>query len=485
MKRKKVICVLASLLVMSLCVAVVSIQAAGAKKVTIHMQIDEFYHPETRPIVAAITKEIVNEYMKLYPNVTLVLGDYMPIGEFYTWFTTKMSVKDAPEFVYSLRQERVMQKGWWVALDKYLEEENPYIPEGYLGHDRWGDILPDWAWEGIRHPDGYIYEAPLEATGGCTLYYNKDKFKEMGLTVDWPTWTDFVNTGRKLKNTGHGVGIYMSSGSSYRWLESCVLSAFFAKKGKDMLMPKYTEQAGGQWKTWRTLSVEELSKAIYDEKFSALDPRFVEYLKATKDLSKDWVEGYATLSRDEAYSLFGMEKILLGYYGLFSLKPIKEVSEFDWDVVQLPAVTPEISEYVTGELFMTGGGPPNDGYGITTVAEDKGIVEECIDFLKFWSTADHAGRQFYAFPVLCNIQGVKQNPDLAPFMAVFQPPNKTRLFGDYTARLGPKAGDEWLKVTQDYIGGQIDVKKAQTKFQKILDDAVELLAGEYKWEWYK
>jgi len=484
MKRKKITCVLASLLVMSLCVTAVFIQAAaGQKKVTIRIQVDEFYHPETRPEVAAIAKEIVNDYMKLHPNITLVLGDYMPIGEFYTWFTTKMSVRDGPEFAYSLRQERVMQKGWWVALDKYLEEENPYIPQGYLGHDRWADLIPDWTWEGVRHPDGYIYEVPLGAVGGCTLYYNKDKFKEMGLTVDWPTWTDFLNTGRKLKNAGNGVGIYMGSGSSYRWIESVVLTAFFAKTGKDMLMPKYSEQVSGKWKTWRTLSAEELSKAIYDKKFSALDPRFAEYLKAMKDLSGTWVEGYATLSRDEAYSLFGMEKILLGYYGLFSLAPIKEVSEFDWGVVQVPAVTPEISEYVTGEVFITGAGAPNDGYGITTVAEDKGIVEECIDFLKFWSTADHAGRQYYAFPTLCSIQGAKINPDLAPFMPVFE--YKTKIFGDYTARLGPKAGDEWFRVTQDYLGGQIDVKTAQTKFQGILDDAVKLLAGQFKWDWYK
>ena len=481
---KKITCVLASLLLMSLGISAVFIQAAvGEKKVTIRMQIDEFYHPQVRRETAKITEEIVSDYEKLHPNVDLVLGDYMPIGEFYTWFTTKMSVRDAPEFCYSLRQERVMQKGWWLPLDEYLEEENPYIPKGYLGHGRWAEILPQWMWEGIRHPDGYLYEVPLRATGGCTLYYNTGKLKEMGLPFDWATWTDFLNTCRKLKNAGHGVGIYMASGSSYRWLESCVLSAFFAKKGKDMFMPKYTERAPGKWKAWRTLSAEELSKAIYDKNFSALDPRFAEYLKVIKDMSETWVEGYATLSRDEAYSLFGMEKILLGYYGLFSLTPIKEVSKFDWGVVQLPAVTPEISKYVTGERFMTGGSPPNDGFGITTVAEDKGIVEECIDFLKFWCTADHAGRAYYAIPTLCGIQGAKLNPDLEPFMPVFQ--YKTRLFGDYTARLGPKAGDEWLRVTQDYLGGRIDVKEAQKRFQKILDDAVELLARENQYEWYK
>ncbi|MQY59900.1 MAG: extracellular solute-binding protein [Clostridia bacterium] len=486
MKRKKITCVLASLLVMSLCVTAVFIQAAaGEEKITIRMQTDEWYHPETRAEVAAVTEEIMNEYMRLHPNVTLIVGDYMPIGDFYTWFTTKMAVRDAPEFVYNLRAQRMMQKGWWVRLDEYLKEENPYIPKGYLGHDVWADILPQWMWEGVKHPDGHLYEIPLTMVGGCTLYYNKDKFKEMGLTVDWPTWTDFLNTGRKLKNAGNGVGIYMSSGSSYRWIESVVLTAFFADRGEDMLLPEISENYAGAWKTWRILGPEELAKAIYDKKFNALDPRFAEYLKVIKDLSETWVAGYATLSRDEAYSLFGMEKILLGYYGLFSLTPIKEAAAgvCDFGVVQVPAVTKEISEYATGEIYITGGAPPNDGFGITTVAEDKGIVEECIDFLKFWTTADHFGRAAYAFPALTKIQGAKINPELAPFMPVFG--YKTRLFQDYTTRLGPKAGDEWLRVTQDYIGGQISVKEAQTKFQKILDDAVKVLAGEHKWEWCK
>jgi len=483
---RKITYVLASLLVMSLCVTAVFIQAAaGEEKITIRIQIDEFYNPEIRPAVAKVTEEIVSEYMKLHPNVELVLGDYMPIGDFYTWFTTKMTVRDAPEFVYSTRAERVLQKGWWVSLDEYLEEENPYVPKGYIGHDRWADIIPEWVWGGIRHPDGYIYEVPLTEVGGCTLYYNKDKFEEMGLTVDWPTWTDFLNTSRKLKNAGHGVGIYMASGSSYRWIESCVLTAFFADKGQEMLMPEYSERYGGQWKTWRSLSTEELAKDVYDGKFSALDPRFAEYLETMKEMSETWVEGYATLSRDEAYTLFGMEEILLGYYGLFSLGPIKEAAagRFNWDVVQVPAVTREVSEYVTGERYITGGSPPHDGFGITTVAEDKGIVEECIDFFKFWSTPDHFGRASYEIPGLTYLRAAQTNPEVLPFKAVFQ--YKPRLFWDYTTRLGRKAGDEWLRVTQDYIGGQINITKAQKQFQTILDDALKSLARENKYEWYK
>jgi len=485
---KKITCVLSVLLIMSLCVTAVFVQAAvGQKRATIHLQIDEYYNPEIRPEVARVTEEIVSEYEKLHPNVDLVLGDYMPISEFYTWFATKMAVRDAPEFVYTLRAERVLQKGWWISLDKYLEEENPYIPKGYIGHDRWADIIPEWVWEGIRHPDGYIYEVPLSETGGCTLYYNKDKFEEMGLTTDWTTWTDFLNIGRKLKNVGHGVGIYMGSGSSYRWIESCVLTAFFAEKAEKegWLMPKYSEQYGGAWKTWRTLSVEELAKAIYDKKFSALDPRFAEYLKTMKELSKTWVEGYATLSRDEAYSLFGMEKILLGYYGLFSLGPIKTASagRFGWGVVQVPAVTKEVSKYVTGERYITGGSPPHDGYGITTIAEDKGIVEECIDFLKFFSTPDHWGRANYVFPGLTYLRTAQLNPEVQPFREVFK--YRCRLFWDYTTRLGRKAGDEWLRVTQDYFLDQISMEEAQKRFQRILDDGVKAMAKENKYEWYK
>ena len=85
-----------------------------------------------------------------------------------------------------------------------------YIAEGELGSERWIDTMPDNVTNNILAGDGNWYEIALDWIE-IGLIYNADLAEQLGITMEWSNWTEFVADMVKVRDAGTiPVGMYLA-----------------------------------------------------------------------------------------------------------------------------------------------------------------------------------------------------------------------------------------------------------------------------------
>src|SRR5262245_20482281 len=121
---------------------------------------NQLFQTTTDPDTAKMMNALEAEYKKLKPDVTINNVDYMPdVNAYQAWLVTRFAAGDQPDVAWQQFQQRNMEKGNnWLALNKYLDEPNPYVPAGQPGHDRWLDLFFPNVLAQIRAGDGNWYQ---------------------------------------------------------------------------------------------------------------------------------------------------------------------------------------------------------------------------------------------------------------------------------------------------------------------------------------
>ena len=474
------------LLVLLLIISVTLLMSAKKLEVFLQAHYDPTQYPETSKMV----EDIAKEYMKMHPDVEIELIPAEAGGAgaggaettYRAWLTARMGAGNPPHIAWEHFYMRWSEKGWWVALDDYLDKPNPYYPG-----KTWRECIYDFVWNNVVAPDGHYYTVALDwvETG---FYYNKDIFDKLGLSPHWNTWEEFLETLKKIKKAGY-IPLVASEWAFFQWADDILMTAFWADKVPEMYMEeKYKYEQYYKGKPWRMLTAEEIARAIYKEIYSAYDERFEAFLKAMKEWSQYWVPGFSTLSSEEALSIFLSGRAALLWDGSWARPDIANSAGFKWGITYLPPIT-VAKKYLPKELqdvsFRVGGPSSAAQYGITVRAQKEDLVKEAVDFLMYLSTPDTLGKVIAAegrfVPM---IVGTKVSEDVK-FFAENVASLPTRAFTDPAGRLTPEAGEKYKKVMQEYLLGQIDIKTAQEKFQQIFEEALKDLAQENKYDWYK
>jgi multiple sugar transport system substrate-binding protein len=143
-------------------------------------------------------QKIKAEYEKAHPGYTVKLN---PIeaseNDYYTKLTLmNRSPKSAPDVMYedTFLVNTDIQAGFLAPIDDYLKD--------------WADWsqFTDAAKTAAKAQDGKTYGVPM-GTDTRALWYNKDLFKQAGLTVPWEpkSWNDILTAARTIKAKLPGV----------------------------------------------------------------------------------------------------------------------------------------------------------------------------------------------------------------------------------------------------------------------------------------
>ncbi|MEM3714088.1 MAG: extracellular solute-binding protein [Nitrososphaeria archaeon] len=319
MSKKILILVLAVGIVMSVAIGGIAF-ADQATPVTLTVTLNNYYYPTQYPEFAKMTEKIVQQYEALHPNVhiTLIPWIWSNQTDYETWLTAQYAAGKEPDIAWEQYYNRWIEPGWWVSLDKYLEEPDPYAAAG-AGKEHWKDAIPEFVWNTTVAPDGKQYSLCLDwaETG---LYYNEEIFNKLGISPNFTSWDQFMQDLKIIKEHGYiplDFGMSSSQWSTYQWVDDIFTTAVFASEVPQMEMPKYNEQYNQYYKgeEWRDLTPEEIAKAIYDGLYSAYSPQFVEFLKLVKEFSQYWPNGFASLSYNDMLSLFASGKAAMMWYG--------------------------------------------------------------------------------------------------------------------------------------------------------------------------
>lgn len=204
--------------------------SVGAEELTIFAQA---YTPEIttgdNPPSINSPSWLARRFERLHPGVKVSFIKN-PLGDFRTWMITQLKGGAAPDIMWthSTWANQDAQYGWFVRLDPYLSQPNPYVP----GNKRWFDLFYADATNAKRAPDGGLYALPIDQveTG---VFYNKDIFRRVGASPP-STWEEFLAVQDRLQQAGY-IPFLMTGAQEMRitWARSILLDQLF-----DDLLPQ-------------------------------------------------------------------------------------------------------------------------------------------------------------------------------------------------------------------------------------------------------
>lgn len=425
------------------------------------------YYPtaptQSDPNPPTMIKSLVKEYESKHAGVEIRLVQAPTTTSADTWRVTVFQGGTEPHIITN-NYIRVWQESvndWYVPLNDYISQPNPYVPSGKPGHDRWQDEIPDYVWNTTVDAKGKQY---LVTTDGVVagMFYNKSIFSKFGLPTQikyqqssiWENWEHMLDSLQTLKKANYqpvALTMYETSPYSYNWVDGITLTSVFYDKLHDMGEPS----DGPDDPKWHAFSQTEFAKAIKDGTFSAADPRYGAWLDIMSEYQQYWAQGYPSASTDEEYSLFVNQKVPV-WAAILSdeLKSLKQDAKFDFGVTGFPVLDGATTQYATDVKTPWLVGGPTSGWTVTKRAKSEGKVELAVDFLKFmtaqpqWSRMVTDARTSVPYVKGLSVPGVLA--ELPPFLKL-----PGRAFKDPDPRLTKQYGVQHRKLMQEFFTKQI------------------------------
>lgn len=424
--------------------------------------------------------EVEKAYEEAHPGVDIEFLEEIGTG-YEEWLVTQMSGGTAPEIVWYQRGyiARDYEKGWFVNLDPYLAQPNPYID----GNTQWKDAFQGPVIASGTAPDGHIYMITGDIVG-TGLFYNKTMFDKLGLKVP-ETWQEFDEVQKALKDSGSiplsismdlagGVQLYGS------WSTRIVQDVMYDHKMADINGGKPVERT---WKPGENLPPPKMVRAIRDGKYSAEDPEWKEMLNILKGWSAYWPDGFWATPPDDVYRLWAEGTAAMAWLGSWMNKPVRNdpLVTFEWGIFpKIPTITKDSSQFGGLDFPAMAGVGGVFQYAIGSVAEQRGVLDETIDWMRFITAPknliallnDHGG---FA-------PGTVDTTDADPSLSVY-----TEMMVQYgTERIEPfdsmltrEFVDGMWQNLQQFLAGELDTDSMASTVAAEMKSAAEQLLSEH------
>ncbi|HEY0868230.1 MAG TPA: ABC transporter substrate-binding protein, partial [Fimbriimonas sp.] len=359
---------------------------------------------------------VADAFEKLHPDTRIEFLD-APLGQ-REWLVTQLAAAQAPEVV-NVNVEDVLQdvkKGWYLPLDEYLEQPNPYVEPGEPGSRQWWDMFKYQAiTRGKAAPDGYSYCITLDMieTG---LFYNKDIFRKAGVQPP-RDWADFLRIQQRIKEAGY-TPMLADVGSLADWGVDLTFDQLYReiRPTLDLRSDPKRDAYLSAYLDW-----DELSFLHQKGFFTRDDPRWREVFRIIKDWRRYMPKDIASTNSQRE---FVQGKAGMYWSSSFTVQRLVRDPErtFDWGVFYLPPITRETSRFAIGVPQCVIGGAAtqlevtNSGYNDTGDPKTSEKLKRTIAFLQFLCVPENCDAVVNEIMALVpNIKGVDPHPELMPF----------------------------------------------------------------------
>lgn len=430
--------------------------------------------------------DMEKEYESLHPDVNIEFVPELPTG-YEEWLVTQMTGGTSPEIVWYQRGyiARDYQKGWFVNLDPYLQQPNPYVE----GNKRWIDIFQPPVIASGTAPDGHIYMITGDIVG-TGLFYNKNMFAEINAQIP-ETWAEFLKVQQALKDAGHipmSISMDLAGGVQLwgSWCTRIIQDVLYDKKMS--YIKGTTEPVPRTWKPGENLPPPVMVRAIKAGRYGAKDPEWKEMLRILKEWSQYWPEGFWALPPDDVYRLWATGEAAMAWLGSWMNKPVRHdpLITFEWGIFpKIPRITEETSPFGGVDFPAMAGVGGVFQYAIAAEAEKRGVLEETIDWMRFITAPknliallnDHGG---FA-PGTVDTTGA--DPTLAVYTEMMVKYGTERI-EPFDSMLTREFVDTLWNLLQQFLAGQIDIEEMTDRVQKEMEAAADQLLAEHP-DWAK
>ena len=447
--------------------------STGSRKYAIRFA-PGIYMPGRRPMNVGKPLEglvkVAREFEKLYPDTKIEFTE-APVGS-REYLVTQLAAEQAPE-ILNVNVEDVwqdVQKGWYVALDKYLAAPNPFIPKGQPGSKQWID---QFKYQAITRskaaPDGKVYciTYDMVETG---IFYNKDIFRRLRLTVP-RDWNEFIAAQEKIKQAGF-IPLLVNSSGIADWGMDLIFDQVYGEllPGLDLHQDPQREVALPGYLDW-----DELAFLYGKGYFTPRDARFVETFRILKAWRTFWPK---TMTSNMA-QLFSTQKGAMWWTGSWDVNRLERDPDikFDWGVFYLPPIPKSYCRFADGhdQVVIGGSGTQfevtNTAFNDTKDPATSEKLKRTIAFLHFLTVPENTDwvvNEIVAF--LPNVVGAEPHPSLQPFHEFLQrPASKTKWLFTFDLRFN----EIYRRMLDLYLNGGIDEREFLDWMDKNLRTASE------------
>lgn len=458
--------------------------SSAEKQVTITMVPGE-YMPGRRPagVGDRLTglRETVEAYEKLNPHVTIVLrpvgggvgGTDLVEGEY---IKTQIMGGIAPDIV-QINTEAVwpdIDKGWWIPMDEYFDQPNPYAKPGEPGSERWWNSFANIALtKAKRAPDGNLYSLTLDLveTG---IFYNMEIFRELGLQPP-ETWAEFLEIQRQIKEAGM-IPLATNIFNASDWGQDFLFDQMYYPIIGEIDRVQGTEEEEGYMQGY--LYAKELAWNIMNGNISAESPRYREMWRLMKEWREFWPRDISL--PDSAIRLFVLERAPMMWAASTFVRRLlhDELADFEWGVFYLPPITRESSPLGEGVDPAVIGGAAMQ-YSVTRMAKDRGHLDQVMDFLAFLSLPEHGGEIVNEGGMFIpNIAGVEMMEELQPFSEIITYRYTTT---KWTATFDNRFNDTNRRLIELFLGDGISLDEFVERMDRNNRETAERMIRRNEW----
>ena len=462
-------------------------QTSEGKEIVISIAPGAYYPSEPtedNPNPPTFFKTLAAEYEAAHPGVKIELVEVPQTVSGDTWRVTVFQGGTEPHIINNnyIRVWQEASNDWYVPLNDYLEQPNPYTPEGTPGSERWKDSIPDVVWDTTVDANGNQYLTTVDAVA-VGYFYNKAIFEEVGIPTElvtdtslWTDWESMLADLAKLKDAGYEpLALSMSTATpyNYNWFDGTTLTSVYRDKIESMWEPDAQ---------WHAMNQHEVACAIQNGILSANDGEFSDWIDILANFEPYWISGYTSATPDEAYRLFinGDSPILLAN-AANDMERVLRDAEFDFGVSYFPPVDAKTSEYAANvdTAYLVGGF--TSGYAMTDRARREGIEDEVIDFLMFITAQPQWSRVVLDAPrSVPTLLGLDIPEALLPLVNFLDLP--IRAFKDPDPRLTKRYGEEHRRLMQEYFSEQISKEDLIAAEDRLMTSEAEKLIAENEWD---
>ena len=436
---------------------------------------DDTYDP---PKYADTLKQ---QYEDAHPGVTIEFVPNLPQG-YDEWLVTQMTGGTSPEIVWYQRGyiSRDYQKGWFVNIDPYLGQPNPYID----GSKTWKEEFQGPCIESGKAPDGHIYMITGDIVG-TGLFYNKTVFDKLGVQVP-TTWKEFDTVEKAILDSKMApIAIsYDLNGGTQLW------GSWSTRIIQDVLYDKKMGAIKGDgkpvsrtWKPGENLQPPTMVKAILEGRYAATDPEWLEMLRILKDWSQYYTPEFWAFDNTKVYAEWANSNAAMAWLGSWYNKPVRNdpLVNFEWDIMpKIPEITTESSPYGGLDFPAMAGVGGVFQYAFAAEAEKRGTLDTAVDWMRFITAPkqlipllnDHGG---FA-PGIVDTTGA--DPTLSVYTEMLVKYGAERI-EPFDSMLSREFVDVMWNQLQQFMAGQNDANTMATNVQAAMESAAKSLAAEH------
>jgi len=449
---------------------------SGDRKNTLFVSLG-IYTPGTKlplgkPLQAS--RGVAQEYMRRHPETRIKFIQQVDISgsQEGDWLKTQLVGGIAPDIIQQNAEVAWtdVDKGWYMPLDDFLAQPNPYVP----GNRRWMDIFLNQALVNAkRAPDSKLYCLSIDIVE-TAIYYNKTLFDSLGLRIP-ETWQEFIALQQALRDAGY-TPLASFKNLSSDWGQDIIFDMlYYGIIDRLDVEPSLETQ-----KAYLThyLSLKEVAFLFRKGFFTPRDPRWVEMYRILKEWRGYWSK---ELKNTDASYLFLTHRAAMVWDGSWFARRLllDPYIDFEWGIFYLPKITRATSRFAVGvEASVIGGAAIQ--LHVTNSAQHFQHLPQVIDYLMFITAPQNLEPVTNeAMMFLPNVKGVRMAPELAPIHDIFQ---RRYCSIKWLESFDTKYKSDWRRLLDLFLNDGISLQDYLARLQGIFARYLDEKARENKWD---